>query len=142
MISNVENRGKPRVRSLTQMKENRELRGSRREHVVNQIDGTRLVNALQASAFAHQTGKDEDRMDATQTAQAKILLDRIVAPLQAIEVTHINEDDKLSEAQIKAQLYALIAARPELIDMFNAHVSNATKVIDAEVVDVNKQKET
>lgn len=103
-------RGQVPVLAGTVTPSTHEVRGYRREHVIAQIQSTTLVNLLQR----HAAGEIE--MAATQVQSARILLDRTLPTLAATEVTHVNDDDKLSEHQILAKLQALLAARPELLD--------------------------
>lgn len=102
-----------------------ELRGYRREYVIAQIQTTTLVNKLQE----HVANPDATPLTDTQIRAAKILLDRTLPTLQAAEITHLDENDRLSEGEIVAKLDALIASKPELLDVLLARRAALAKPV-------------
>lgn len=91
-----------------------------------QIQTSTLVNFLQSHASGTRDLTD------TQIRAIKILLDRTLPTLAATEITHVDENDKLSEGEIVAKLDALLAKNPELLDKIMARRASVAKVIEAQ----------
>lgn len=108
-----------------------ELRGYRRERVISQIQTSTIVNKLQQ----HIEDPAQTPLTDTQIRSAKILLDRTLPTLQAAEITNIDENDKLSEGEIVAKLDALIASKPEILDILLARRAAMAKPIQKDESD-------
>lgn len=61
----------------------------------------------------------EIALEAAQVSAAKILMDKGMPSLQAVEQTQVNEWDQMSEEEIKDTVRALILSRPELLQDLN-----------------------
>lgn len=70
------------------------------------------VGMLQARLHSAAMGKAE--MSATQVAAAKVLLDKAMPTLQAVEQSHSEPAVTRSEAELLEELKALLAANPDL----------------------------
>jgi hypothetical protein len=80
-----------------------------REAIRERIQVGMLVAQLEKAS------KGELELSATQVAAAKILLDKALPSLQAIETSTANQWDKMSEEEIGEMVKALITSHPGLI---------------------------
>lgn len=77
------------------------------------VRATFAANKLEA----YLNGQEE--LDSTKVAACKILIDKGMPSLQAVEQTQVNEWDQMSEEEIKETVRALILSRPELLQELN-----------------------
>lgn len=104
------------------------------------IQTSHLLNRLQQ----HNDGLIE--MSATQIKAAEILLSRSLPTLASIEVTNINANDKLTEAEIFAKLAGYFQADPTLLQRIQNFMANGVapaaieEVEYCEVVDDDEQQ--
>lgn len=91
----------------------RRFKPHHQEDVRNKIQTSQIINRLQD----HMHGRCE--LAPTQVAAAKILLDRVVPVLSAVEQTRV--DVLPPETELIATIQRLIAANPALIAALGAH---------------------
>jgi Asp-tRNA(Asn)/Glu-tRNA(Gln) amidotransferase B subunit len=87
----------------------RSIKPRHQEEIKTKIQASQLVNLLQN----HALGKIE--IDQARIQSAKILLDRAIPTLSAVEQTNIDPQESLTEQQLMDRLVALIDAHPDLV---------------------------
>lgn len=82
------------------------------EYIRRKIRAGALIGRLNRAA------RGEIELSKIQVEATKILLDKAMPSLQAIEQTQVNPWDQMSEDEMVEQVRALIAAHPQLIKLF------------------------
>jgi hypothetical protein len=100
------------------------MNGRQKEGVVESIQSTKLINLLND----HIDGKIE--LSEGQRHSIKMLLDRSVPVLSAVEQTNVNPMDSMSEQQLIQQLQVLIAANPEIATQLLAQLNASRSQVD------------
>jgi len=90
------------------------LNVAHQDSVKDKIQASQLVNLLQDYALANKRKKA--RFDPGRIKAAEILLARSIPTLSTVEQTLVDHRDKLSEAEVLAELQGLFTAKPELLD--------------------------
>lgn len=84
-------------------------------------------------------GDGKVRLSGTQVKAIEVILDRITPKLSAVEQTVVDERDKLSEDQLLAQLSALFAAKPALLERINA-LHNAAALVSESSIAIDQAR--
>ncbi len=90
------------------------LNTAHQDSVKDKIQASQLVNLLQDYALANK--RRRQRFDTGRIKAAEILLARSIPTLSTVEQTLVDQRDKLSEAEVLAELQGLFTAKPELLD--------------------------
>lgn len=117
---------------------NQFIKGTRTEH--DPQTKAKIRAAFAADKLeAYLNGEEE--LDSTKVAACKILIDKGLPSLQAVESTEVNQFDKMSEDELREQVRALITLHPWLIREFapgpqldSTPESTATNVVDEQQV--------
>ena len=92
------------------------------------IRASQLSNRLHKFAMAKGEKVKKHYMDQAQVSAAKVLIDKGMPSLQAIEQTQVSEYDKMSPAELLDYVRAFITSHPELI----AQLGLAPKLVSAD----------
>ncbi len=89
-----------------------------RQAMIDRVDTGAILARLERN-FHNEPRIDgtlEPRLDASQLASAKLILDRTLPTLQAVDHLHrLDDTDKMTEAEIMERLQAALAADPGML---------------------------
>lgn len=103
---------------------------SSRERALSRIDTGRIVSILQS----HLRGEIE--LQPTQVQAGKILLDRTLPTLQAVEAVQQDPRDQLQPTDLQAKLLALLERSPQIIKpLIDALLDRQPGMLDALLAD-------
>ena len=89
-----------------------------RQAMIDRIDTGAIMARLERNTlkYPNMQGVMEPELTASQLASAKLILDRTLPTLQAIDHLHrIDDQDKMSEAEIMAKLMEELEKSPDML---------------------------
>jgi hypothetical protein len=113
-FTKAEEQGLPKPKSTNAyMKGTRDRMDPRQKAAIR---ASQLSNRLHKFAMAKGEKVKKHYMDQAQVSAAKVLIDKGMPSLQAIEQTEVNQFEKMSEDELLDLVNALITSNPGLIE--------------------------
>ena len=104
------------------------IRPQHQDEVRAKIQSAHLIRRLQLNAL----GQLSKEMSAGQIKSAEVLLSKSLSTLSATEVVSVNNNDRMSEAEINGKIAELLAKDPALLSIVAAMTGGGGRIIEHE----------